>query len=117
MTLYCLPTCTTCKRAVALLQSHDLAFEYRNIRTEKPSRAVLVDLIKRSARPIKVWFNTSGDLYRSLNLSVKLPSMSEDEMIDLLASDGMLIRRPILVTEHTVLVGFKEEAWESIIGA
>ena len=106
------PKCTTCKKAKKWLESHDLDFIDRPIKEEAPTCDELKEWHKKSDLPLKKFFNTSGQLYRSLELKDKLPSMSEEEQFRLLATDGMLVKRPIVVTENAVLVGFKEAEWE-----
>ena len=110
----CYPRCTTCQRAKAFLDENQIAYELRDIKLENPTRQELEEWHKKSGLPLKKFFNTSGLLYKSLDLKNKLPEMSEDEMLDLLASDGMLVKRPIIVTEDTVLVGFKAPEWKEI---
>lgn len=115
--LLCYPGCTTCKKARTWLDSNKIQYEERNIKEENPSDAELTTWFKQSSYPIKRFFNTSGKIYRELALKEKLKTMSEDEQIKLLATDGMLVKRPILVGEGTVLVAFKEEEWEKAIEA
>lgn len=111
----CYPKCTTCQRAKAYLENNGAEFELRDIKKDNPSKSELVKWYKASGLPLKKFFNTSGLLYKSLDLKNKLPSMTEDEMLDLLAGDGMLVKRPILVGKDFVLVGFKEEQWNEKI--
>lgn len=106
------PKCTTCKKAKKWLESHEIAFTDRPIKEEAPTYDELKEWHQKSGLPLKKFFNTSGQLYRSLELKDKLPSMSEEEQFRLLASDGMLVKRPIVVTDRAVLVGFKEADWE-----
>lgn len=115
MTIICYPRCTTCKRAVAFLEKEGVSYEYRDIKVDNPTSKELSDFWKKSSRPLRRFFNTSGQLYRQLGLKDRLPSMSEEEMLSLLGTDGMLVKRPILVTEEQVLVGFKEEEWLHLI--
>ena len=110
----CYPRCTTCQRARAFLDENQIEYELRDIKLQNPTRDELAMWHKRSGLPLKKFFNTSGLLYKSLNLKERLPQMSEDEMLDLLASDGMLVKRPIIVAGDTVLVGFKAPEWEKI---
>ncbi len=110
----CYPRCTTCQRAKAWLDESGVEYEMRDIKLENPSCAELEEWHKKSGLPLKKFFNTSGLLYKSLSLKEKLPNMTESEMLDLLASDGMLVKRPILVSDRTVLVGFKADEWEKI---
>ena len=111
----CYPKCTTCQKAKRWLDENKIEYELRDIKLEKPTREELVAFYKKSGLPLKKLFNTSGLLYKSLDLKNKLPAMSEEEMLDLLASDGMLVKRPLLVSGDCVLVGFKEDAWRSIV--
>lgn len=106
------PKCTTCKRAKKWLDEHQISYEERDIKEHNPSLEELKEWYQRSGRPLKRFFNTSGMLYKEMKLKDKLPEMSEDEQLALLASDGMLVKRPIVVTEDQVLVGFKEAQWE-----
>ena len=106
------PKCTTCKRAKKWLDEHQISYEERAIKENNPSLEELKEWYQRSGLPLKRFFNTSGMLYKEMKLKDKLPEMSEDEQLALLASDGMLVKRPIVVTEDQVLVGFKEAQWE-----
>lgn len=109
------PPCTTCRKAKKWLDERGAEYQDRNIKTENPSLQELESWLKTSGLPVKKFFNTSGQLYRSLELKEKLPQMSEQEQLELLASDGMLVKRPILVTEDRVLVGFKQPEWEAAL--
>lgn len=106
------PKCTTCKRAKKWLDEHQISYEERDIKENNPSLEELKEWYQRSGLPLKRFFNTSGMLYKEMKLKDKLPEMSEDEQLALLASDGMLVKRPIVVTKEIVLVGFKEAQWE-----
>lgn len=106
------PKCTTCKRAKKWLDEHQISCEERDIKENNPSLEELKEWYQRSGLPLKRFFNTSGILYKEMKLKDKLPEMSEDEQLALLASDGMLVKRPIVVTKEIVLVGFKEAQWE-----
>ena len=108
------PKCGTCQKARKFLEEKGIVFEDRNIKEQNPTAEELKVWIEKSGLPIKKFFNTSGMLYRQMELKDKLPNMSEQEMIDLLATDGMLVKRPILVTDDQVLVGFKQAEWEKI---
>ena len=105
------PKCTTCKKAKKWLEEQGKEFVDRNIKEENPSAAELKEWIQKSGLPVKNFFNTSGILYKDMELKNKLPNMSEEEQIALLATDGMLVKRPIVVDGDTVLVGFKEIEW------
>ena len=106
------PPCSTCKKAKKWLDDHGLAYTARHIKEENPTYEELRRWLEASGLPVKKFFNTSGLQYKSLGLKDKLPKMSEDEQLRLLSSDGMLVKRPIVVTENgSVLVGFREEQW------
>ena len=109
--VYCYSRCTTCKKALAWLDAHGLAHTDLDIKTEHPDEETLRRYHARSGLPLKRFFNTSGIPYRELGLSKKLPELSEDEQFRLLASDGMLVKRPLVVGEDFVLTGFKEAEW------
>ena len=106
------PKCSTCKKAKKHLEQLGVDFEERHIVEENPTAAELREWIEKSGYPIKKFFNTSGMKYRELGLKDRLAEMSDDEKIELLASDGMLVKRPLLIDEDRVLVGFKEKEWE-----
>ena len=108
----CYPKCTTCQRAKKWLDDNKIEYELRDIKLDNPSLEELTEWYNKSGLPIKKFFNTSGLLYKSLDLKNKLPEMSEDEMLKLLATDGMLVKRPLLIGDNFVLVGFKETEWE-----
>lgn len=112
LTFICYPKCTTCQKAKKWLEENGIAFDLRDIKTSNPTAEELKSWHEKSALPLKKFFNTSGLLYKSMELKTKLPVMNEEEMIALLASDGMLVKRPLLVGEDFVLVGFKESEWE-----
>ena len=109
------PKCTTCQKAAKWLDAQGAAYEARDIKTDNPTLDELTEWYRRSGLPLKRFFNTSGQQYRALGLKDKLPAMSEDEQFALLASDGMLVKRPILVGEDFVLVGFKPAEWEEVL--
>lgn len=111
MVFICYPKCTTCQKARKWLDEHKIAYELRDIKTENPACDELAAWHERSGLPLKKFFNTSGLLYKSMELKDKLPGMSEEEMLRLLAADGMLVKRPLLVGDDLVLVGFKEAEW------
>lgn len=115
MTFICYPKCTTCQKARKWLDENQIAYELRDIKTENPSYEELAAWYKLSGLPLRKFFNTSGLLYKSMALKDKLPNMSEEEMLRLLATDGMLVKRPLLIGDDYVLVGFKEAEWESKI--
>ena len=105
------PKCSTCKKAKKYLEQHGIEFEDRHIVEENPTKEELAEWIRISGKPVKKFFNTSGMKYRELGLKDKLPQMSEEKQIELLASDGMLVKRPLLIDGEMVLTGFKEAEW------
>ena len=109
--LICYPKCTTCQKAKKWLDDNKIEYKLRDIKEENPSFEELTAWYKMSGLPLKKFFNTSGLLYKSMELKDKLPSMSEEEQLKLLATDGMLIKRPIVVGNGFVFVGFKETEW------
>ena len=112
MLFICYPKCSTCRKAQDWLDAHGIAYTLRDIKTDRPSTEELRGWQARSGLPLRRFFNTSGHLDKSLELKDKLPTMDEDAQLELLASDGMLVRRPLLVGESTVLVGFRQAEWE-----
>ncbi len=106
------PKCTTCQKAKKWLDDNGIEYVDRHIKENNPSYDELSEWYKKSGLPLKKFFNTSGLLYKSMELKDKLPSMTEDEQIKLLATDGMLVKRPLIITENTVLVGFRPAEWE-----
>lgn len=115
MVYICYPKCTTCQKAKAFLDARGVTYDLRDIKTENPSVEELTAWYRKSGLPLKKFFNTSGLLYKSMGLKDKLPTMSDDEMLALLATDGMLVKRPLLVGDAFVLVGFKEAVWNTTI--
>ena len=111
MTFICYPKCTTCQKAQKWLDENGISYTFRDIKMEHPTYEELSAWHRRSGLPLKRFFNTSGLLYKSMGLKDKLPKMSEDEMLKRLAADGMLVKRPLLVGDDFVLVGFKEAEW------
>lgn len=110
------PKCSTCKKAKKWLDDHQVAYTDRHILEENPTEEELREWIGRSGLPLKRFFNTSGMKYRELQLKDRLPGMSEEEQIALLATDGMLVKRPLLVLDHRVLPGFREADWSEALG-
>lgn len=110
----CYPKCTTCQKAKKWLDETRIEYELRDIKLHNPTLNELTEWYKKSGLPLKKFFNTSGLIYKSLDLKNKISTMSEDEMLKLLASDGMLVKRPLLVGNDFVLVGFKEDEWKNI---
>ena len=115
MNFICYPKCTTCQKAQKWLDEQGVAYTLRNIKEDKPSYEELKAWYATSGLPLRKFFNTSGLLYKSLGLKDKLPTMSEEEMLRLLATDGMLVKRPLLVGDGFVLVGFQAARWEEIL--
>ncbi|NLA97970.1 MAG: arsenate reductase family protein, partial [Spirochaetales bacterium] len=113
MTIYCYPNCSTCKRATAYLERKGISYIYRNIKENRPSKEELEKIVIQSGKESRKFFNTSGQLYRSLELKDKIPELNDDQILDLLGSDGMLVKRPLLVSEKGVLVGFREAEWDA----
>lgn len=109
------PKCTTCKKAKKWLDEHSVSYDDRHIKEQNPTAEELKEWHKKSGLPLKKFFNTSGLLYKEMNLKDKLKNMNEEEQFALLASDGMLVKRPIAVADDTVLVGFKEADWEKTL--
>ena len=107
----CYPKCTTCQKAKKWLDDNKIEYELRDIKEDNPSIEELTAWYKTSGLPLKKFFNTSGLLYKSMELKDKLPAMSEDEQLKLLATDGMLVKRPLVIGEDFVLIGFKESEW------
>ena len=110
----CYPKCTTCQNAKKWLDDNKIEYEIRDIKLDNPTLDELSEWYKKSGLPLKKFFNTSGLLYKSLDLKNKLPTMSDDEMLKLLATDGMLVKRPMLIGHDFVLVGFKEDEYGKI---
>ncbi|MBQ3069284.1 MAG: arsenate reductase family protein [Clostridia bacterium] len=115
MTFLCYPKCTTCQKAQKWLDARGAQYTLRDMKADKPTLEELTAWYKKSGLPLKKFFNTSGLLYKSMELKTKLSSMSEDEMLALLATDGMLVKRPLLIGEDFVLVGFKDTVWEGTV--
>ncbi len=112
MLAVCYPKCSTCKKAVKWLDENGFEYTYRDIKTDNPTEEELRKWHSVSGLPLKKFFNTSGLLYKDMKLKDRLPEMSDDELFSLLASNGLLVKRPLLITDSKVLVGFKEAEWE-----
>ena len=112
----CYPKCTTCQKAQKWLDGLGKEYELRDIKQDNPTLDELREWYKKSGLPLKKFFNTSGLLYKSLDLKNKIPAMTDDEMLKLLSSDGMLVKRPLLIGEDFILVGFKDSEWEDKLG-
>ncbi len=110
------PPCSTCKKAKNWLDSHQISYTDRHIKEQNPTKEELSLWYEQSNLPLKKFFNTSGLLYKSMGLKDKLAEMTVDEQLDLLASDGMLVKRPIIIGDSFILVGFKESEWEEKLG-
>lgn len=115
--VYCYSKCSTCKKALKWLEDNKIEHTVIDIKGDHPDEKTLRMLHKKSGLPLRRFFNTSGQLYREMELSKKLQDMSEDEMFKLLASDGMMVKRPLLITDDTVLTGFKEDDWREALRA
>lgn len=111
MLVLCYKNCSTCKKALKWLDENQIAYESREIKEDNPTKEELKEWYERSGFPLKKFFNTSGLLYKDMQLKDKLPCMSEEEQLELLASDGMLVKRPLVVDEDFILLGFKEKEW------
>lgn len=110
----CYPKCGTCQKAEKWMKSHGVEYSYRPIKEENPTKEELKLWLDKSGLPISKFFNTSGLLYKEHNMKDKVKVLSEDELLDILASNGMMVKRPILLSNDNVLVGFKEEEWEQL---
>lgn len=109
------PKCSTCKKAKKFLEENKVSFEERDIKLQNPNYEELKKWYEKSGYPLKKFFNTSGLLYKEMNLKEKLNNMSEEEKLKLLSTDGMLVKRPLLITEDMVLCGFKENEWKNLL--
>ena len=109
------PKCSTCKKAKKWLQENGIEFDDRHIIENNPSKEELKEWIKKSGKEIKKWFNTSGLKYKELNLKDKIATMTEEEKIEILSSDGMLVKRPIFISDKGILIGFKEDEWTEML--
>ncbi len=115
MNFICYPKCTTCQKAKKWLDDNNISYDFRDIKLDNPTFDELSEWYKLSGEPLKKFFNTSGLLYKSMELKNKLPTMSEDEQLKLLSADGMLVKRPLLIGENFVLIGFKEKQWQEVL--
>ena len=115
MQFICYPKCTTCQKAKKWLDENGISYEFRDIKENNPTLSEIMEWHKKSGLPLKKFFNTSGLLYKSMQLKDKLQDMSEEEQYKLLSSDGMLVKRPIVVTGDKVIVGFKEKEYEEAL--
>lgn len=115
VTVLCYSKCSTCKKALEWLDKNRIAYNERPIKEENPSKEELAEWYKKSGLPLKRFFNTSGTLYKELKLKDKLPGMGEEEQLELLSTDGMLVKRPLVIAGNTVLTGFKEDEWKVLL--
>lgn len=115
ITVLCYERCSTCKKALDWLKERDLEYEVRPIKEQNPTKEELTKWYRQSGLPLKRFFNTSGNLYKEMKLKDKLPDMSEEEQLTLLATDGMLVKRPLVVTKDHILTGFKEDEWKVLL--
>ena len=115
VTVLCYSRCTTCKKALKWLDENGIAYSERPIKEENPSKEELACWYKKSGLPLKRFFNTSGNVYKELKLKDKLPGMSEEEQLELLSTDGMLVKRPLAIADNVVLTGFKEDEWKALL--
>ncbi len=115
ITFICYPKCTTCQKAKKWLDDNNVEYALRDIKNDNPCKEELSEWYKKSGLPLKKFFNTSGLLYKSMELKNRLPDMTDEEMLTLLATDGMLVKRPLLIGDDTVLVGFKEKEWAVLL--
>lgn len=113
--VYCYDRCSTCKKALKWLDEKGVQFELLDIKEDHPDEASLKTFYEKSGLPLKRFFNTSGMIYREMELSKKLPDMSEEDQLKLLATDGMLVKRPLVIGDDFVLTGFKEAEWEKVL--
>ena len=113
--VYCYSRCTTCKKALKWLDENKIEYEQIDLKESHPDENMLRELHEKSGLPLKKFFNTSGKIYKEMELSKKLPNMSEDEQFKILASDGMIVKRPLLITDKKILTGFKESEWEEAL--
>lgn len=113
-TILCYPKCGTCRKAEKWLKDHGIEYTYRPIKEENPTEAELTGWLKKSSLPIAKFFNTSGLLYKENNMKDKVKTLSEEELVSMLAENGMMVKRPILLIDDKVFVGFKEEEWQNI---
>lgn len=113
--ILCYEKCSTCKKALKWLDEKNVEYTLRPIKEENPTADELLLWIKKSGKEARKFFNTSGQLYREMGISARVKDMSQEEIIDLLATDGMLVKRPLMITDNGVLIGFKESEWEEML--
>jgi len=111
----CYPKCTTCQKARKWLDENGMEYTFRDIKTENPSAAEIEEWHKKSGLPLKRFFNTSGQKYKELGMKDKIPQMTDAEQYEVLSTDGMLVKRPLIVADHAVLTGFKQPEWEEVL--
>ena len=112
--VYCYNKCTTCQKALKFLNENNIQYELIDIKENNPNIEILKEIHNKSNKELKILFNTSGLLYKEYELSKKIPNMTEDEMYELLSSNGMLVKRPILISDDFSLIGFKEDEWNKL---
>ena len=112
--VYCYNKCTTCRKALKFLNENNIKYEFIDIKENNPNKEILKEIHLKSKKELKKLFNTSGLLYKEYELSKKIPNMTEDEMYELLSSNGMLVKRPILIGDDFSLIGFKEDEWKKL---
>lgn len=112
----CYPKCGTCQKAEKWLKANGIEYTYRPIKEENPTKVELTEWISKSGVPVSKFFNTSGLLYKEHNMKDKVKTLSSDELVDILAANGMMVKRPVLLYDNKVLVGFKEEDWKKLFG-
>lgn len=115
ITILCYPKCGTCRKAEKWLKEHGIDYKYRPIKEEKPTKEELSLWLRQSKLPVNKFFNTSGLLYKEQNMKEKVKTLPEDDLLTILASDGLMVKRPIVLSGNSVLVGFKEEEWEKTL--
>lgn len=115
MLFVCYPKCTTCQKARKWLDENGMEYTFRDIKTENPSAAEIEEWHKKSGLPLKRFFNTSGQKYKELGMKDKIPQMTDAEQYEVLSTDGMLVKRPLIVADHAVLTGFKQPEWEEVL--
>ena len=115
ITVLCYERCTTCKKALKWLEENNIPYEVRPIKEQKPTKEELTEWYYASKLPIKKFFNTSGNIYKEQKLKEKLPTMNIEDQLELLATDGMLVKRPLVISPNGILTGFKEEEWSKVL--
>jgi arsenate reductase len=114
--IICYPKCGTCQKAEKWLKSNGIEYTYRPIKEDNPTKAELTDWISKTKLPVAKFFNTSGLLYKEQNMKEKVKTLSQDELIDILSSNGLMVKRPVMLVGESVLIGFKQDEWEKTFG-